>query len=130
MRQRRATTGVMAALVLLTGACGGGDSTPAAPTVSAGAVDLTITALDPKYSYDKESYAAKAGVITIELVNGGKENHNLLVQGVPSKTFKLTASRPGDRKVAAVQLSAGTYTVYCDIAGHRKAGMEARLVVS
>lgn len=128
--QKRAVIASAAALGLLFGACGGGsDGNVTQPTT--GAIDLTVKALDPggKYTYDAKSYTAKAGTVNVALANEGKENHNLLVQGVDKKKFKLAAT-PGETKAGAVTLSAGTYTIYCDIAGHRDAGMEAKLVVS
>ena len=127
---KRAALATVAALSLLLGACSsssGGDSTQ--PTT--GAVDLTVKALDPggKYSFDAKEYTAKAGTVNVALVDDGKENHNLLVQGVNKSKFKLSVT-PGETKTGAVTLSAATYTIYCDIAGHRAAGMEAKLVVS
>jgi plastocyanin len=127
--QKRAALAAAAAVGLLVTGCGGSGSDASQPTT--GAIDLTVKALDPggKYSYDAKEYTAKAGTVNVALVNEGKENHNLLVQGVSKGKFKLTVA-PGESKSGAVQLAGGTYTIYCDIAGHRDAGMEAKLVVS
>jgi uncharacterized cupredoxin-like copper-binding protein len=129
MRQeRRAALATAAALGLLFAGCGGGSGSDASEPTT-GAIDLTVKALDPggKYSYDAKDYTAKAGTVNVALVNEGKENHNLLIQNGPK--FKMTVA-PGETKTGAVRLAAGTYTIYCDIAGHRDAGMEARLVVN
>jgi plastocyanin len=128
--QKRTALATVAALSLLFGACssgGGGDAT--LPTT--GPIDLTVKSLDPggKYSYDLKDYTAKAGTVNVALVNDGKENHNLLIEGIDKGKFKISVT-PGQTKTCAVALSARTYTVYCDIAGHRAAGMEAKLVVS
>ena len=130
--QKRAALATIAALSLLLGACsssGGGGDTATQPTT--GPIDLTVKALDPggKYSFDAKNYTAKAGTVNVALVNEGKENHDLMVQGIDKGKFKLTAT-PSETKSGSVNLSAGTYTIYCDIAGHRSAGMEAKLVVS
>jgi plastocyanin len=127
--QKRAAIATVAALGLLFGACGGSGGDAAEPVT--GAIDLSVKALDPggKYSFDLKDYAVKTGKVNIELVNQGKENHNLLIQGVAKGTFKLTVA-PGETKSGAVSLTPKTYTIYCDIAGHRSAGMEAKLVVS
>ena len=129
--QKRAAIAAVAAFGLLLGACGGSSGGGSASQPTTGAIDLTVKALDPggKYSYDQKEYAAKAGTINVALVDAGKENHDLLVQGVDKKKFKLAVT-PNETKAAAVELAAGTYTIYCDIAGHREAGMEAKLVVS
>ena len=127
---KRAAIATAAALSLLLGACGGGSGGDASQPTT-GAIDLTVKALDPggKYSFDLKDYTAKAGTVNVALVNEGKENHNLLVQGVDKKKFKLSVT-PGETKTGAVTLAAATYTIYCDLAGHRSAGMEAKLVVS
>jgi len=127
---KRAAIASVAAFGLLLGACGGGGGS-SEPQPTTGPVDLTVKALDPggKYSFDLKDYTAKAGTVNVSLVNEGKENHNLLVQGINKSKFKL-AVNPGKTQSGAVTLSAGTYTIYCDIPGHRQAGMEAKLTVS
>ena len=126
---KRAAIATAAALSLLLGACGGSGGDASQPTT--GAIDLTVKSLDPggKYSFDLKDYTAKAGTVNVALVNEGKENHNLLVEGVDKKKFKLSVT-PGQTNTGAVSLPAKTYTIYCDIAGHRSGGMEAKLVVS
>jgi uncharacterized cupredoxin-like copper-binding protein len=128
--QKRAAIAAVAAFSLLLGACGG-SSGNAQTQPTTGAIDLTVKALDPggKYSFDQKQYTAKAGTVNVALVNDGKENHDLLIEGVDKNKFKLAAN-PGQTKGGAVTLAAKTYTIYCDIAGHRQSGMEATLVVS
>ena|SRR5687768_961831 len=128
--RKRAAIATVAALGLLAAACGGGSGGDASEPTT-GAIDLTVKSLDPggKYAYDLKNYTAKAGTVNVALVNEGKENHNLLIAGVDSKKFKLSVT-PGQTTTGAVTLSARTYDIYCDIAGHRDSGMEAKLVVS
>jgi len=127
---KRAAIATVAALGVLLGACGGSSGGGATQTTT-GPIDLTVKALDPggKYSFDSKSYTAKAGTVNVALVNAGQENHNLLVEGVDKNKFKLTVT-PGQTATGSVSLPAKTYTIYCDIAGHRQAGMEAKLVVN
>jgi plastocyanin len=125
---KRAAIATVAAVGLLFGACSSGADS-SSPTT--GAIDLTVKALDPggKYAYDMKDYTARAGTVDVALINEGKENHNLLIQGVDKGKFKMTVA-PGETKTGAVDLAAKTYEIYCDIAGHRDSGMEAKLVVS
>jgi FtsP/CotA-like multicopper oxidase with cupredoxin domain len=67
------------------------------------------------------------GVVTITLTNSGTMVHNLALENGPQSPDV----NPGDTVTFEVgDLASGTYTVYCAIAGHRAAGMEAFLVVT
>ena len=65
----------------------------------------------------------------VEQLHAPMRNTTAMSAVEEKKKFKL-AVVPNETKAAAVELAAGTYTIYCDIAGHRQAGMEAKLVVS
>ena len=67
------------------------------------------------------------GELRITISNTGTMAHNLVFENGP----KSADINPGETVTFDVgALEPGTYTIYCDIAGHRDAGMEARLVVS
>jgi len=100
------------------GAGGGGGGGGGAPLAIEGA-DLTFT--------PKEATAA-AGPVSITLKNVGAIQHNLVVVEDPS--FKKLDVAPGQSATGTLNAKPGTYTLYCDIAGHRPAGMEAKLTVS
>ena len=101
-------------------ASNGGGDTPA-DVVAVGKADL---------KFDKDTYTATAGAITIELVNDGSVPHTLVFDDDSIDFDKLRVNNDGDTDRGTVELPAGTYTIYCDIAGHRSAGMEATLVVN
>ncbi|MFZ6003010.1 MAG: multicopper oxidase domain-containing protein [Actinomycetota bacterium] len=62
------------------------------------------------------------------VTNDGSVAHNLVVEGSELKTADLAA---GDEEVLELgDLATGTYAMYCAIAGHREAGMEAELTVT
>jgi plastocyanin len=103
-------------------ACGGSDDdasgcSPVDSKVEVGAED--------SLKFDSDSYKADAGCIEVTYKNNGSTAHNLLIDG--KSGFKLTV---GDVDTGTVDLPAGNYTLYCDLAGHRAAGMEADLSVS
>lgn len=78
--------------------------------------------------FDKETYEADAGEVTIDLRNDGVLEHNLLIEGVDG--FELEVPAKGDTDSGSTTLEAGEYVIFCDVVGHREAGMESTLKVS
>ena len=78
--------------------------------------------------FDKADYTAKAGDINIQYVNDGSLQHTLLFK--EKSGCKLNVNSRGDTKTGKVNLTAGTYTMFCDVPGHETGGMKATLVVS
>ena len=117
---------VAGAVVLLApfAACGGGSSSGGG---SVSGADVTVHAQD-SLKFDKSDYAAKAGDLTIGYVNDGSLTHTLSIKDKDG--FKLQVTSRGDSKSGKVNLSAGSYTLFCDIPGHESAGMKATLNVS
>lgn len=65
---------------------------------------------------------------SLVVTNDGSVAHNLVVEGSDLTTAVLAA---GEQEVLELgDLPAGTYAMYCQIAGHREAGMEAELEVT
>jgi uncharacterized cupredoxin-like copper-binding protein len=112
-------------------ACGGGSSSGSsggANTVPANP-DLTVLAEDIKF--DQKQYTVHAGNVATAYLSKGQQNHTLVVQDPNGNKVPPTLKvSPGQKAGAVYQLSPGTYTLYCDIPGHRDAGMEATLTVT
>lgn len=70
-------------------------------------------------------YTAKAGVVEIDY--GGAAGHTLLFTDPKLAGFELATS---GKKKGNVELKAGKYTIYCNVTGHRAAGMQATITVS
>ena len=128
-----AALGVVTALGL--GACGsgGGEKKSAAtaetPT-SASATEPVSTTLALEahdISLTPKDLQAAAGTIAIRYTNAGAIEHTLLIDGISG--FKLDVASAGATDTGTVKLGPGTYTLYCNIPGHRAAGMEAHLTV-
>lgn len=128
---RRSVRTGMAALVMggvvLTG-CGGGDSGGTSDGAASTPADVVARGNDA-LKFDQKEYSAKAGSVKIELINDGSQPHTLLIEKKPAFK-KLSVNGKGDTATGTANLDPGTYTIYCDVAGHRGAGMEAKLVVS
>ena len=65
---------------------------------------------------------------TLEVTNGGSVVHNLAVEGEDLRTEMLDSHGTGQLDVSG--LAPGAYTLYCEVAGHREAGMHATLTVA
>lgn len=113
-----------AALAVTLSACGDSGDEGSPDACSAPDSTLTVGALDA-LTFDAESYDAGAGCLEITYANEGSVAHTLLVRG--ESGFKL---RVGDTDTGTITLDAGTYELFCDIAGHEAAGMVAELTVS
>lgn len=78
-------------------------------------------------SFPSDTYQAAAGTIQVTYENVGSIVHTLVIEDVDD--FKLTVNSNGDVDEGSVDLEPGTYDMYCDVPGHRQAGMEATLEV-
>jgi plastocyanin len=96
------------------GAGGGGAGTP-----------LKIDGADLSFA-PKES-TVPAGPVAITLTNVGKIQHTLLIEEDPS--FNKLDTQAGQSATGTFNAKPGTYTLFCDVPGHRAAGMEAKLTV-
>jgi plastocyanin len=114
-----------AALAITLTACGdsGDDSNNTASCTTSDST-VTVEAQDA-LKFDSDSYEAGAGCVEITYTNAGSVAHTLLVKG--KSGFKLSV---GDTDTGTIELTPGTYTLYCDIAGHEAAGMKADLTVA
>ncbi|HEV3364084.1 MAG TPA: cupredoxin domain-containing protein [Acidimicrobiia bacterium] len=85
-----------------------------------GPLNATITAYD--IGFREPDVTVPAGRVRIGLVDEGRLPHTLVIEGVPS--FKrLEVVGQGDRVTETFTIAPGTYTFYCDVPGHRQAGM-------
>jgi plastocyanin len=121
---------VLAVAVLAIAACGEDDdgatasgSTPPPPA------DLTVEAHDD--DLDRDEYRLAPGEQRVAYLQAGEIRHTLLVEtadGAAVDGFELEVDGSSS-DAGTVDLEAGRYKLYCDVPGHREAGMEADLVV-
>lgn len=85
-------------------------------------------------TFPQTSFTATAGDITVAYVNEGEILHSLLLETSAGEAVadwpRLEVPNHGDLALGTVSLSPGSYVLYCDIPGHRIAGMEATLTVA
>lgn len=121
---------------LLLAACGDDSSDDgvalggASPDPGPGAgTSLTVEAHD--IDFDRDAYRIAAGPVDVEYVQEGALPHSLLIEasdGGDVDRFELEVGEV-DADSGTVDLPAGDYVIYCDVPGHRDAGMEAELHV-
>ena len=121
-------TAAAAVVALPLTACGGGSSASSSGcnATSTTSPDVEVHASDA-LKFDKTEYTAKAGDVSIKYVDDGSLVHTLVVR---DKGCKLALSGKGDSKTGSVNLTPGTYEIFCDVPGHESSGMKANLVVS
>jgi plastocyanin len=136
---------VAALAVLGLAACGGGDndnettaaSAPATTTGAAGGggaggggstVDIS-TPSGSDLAFDQKDVSATAGNVTIDFDNKQPLQHDVAVADSSGKVLGQTDLVSSGTSNATVNLTAGTYTFYCTVPGHREAGMEGTLTV-
>lgn len=119
----------LALLALVVAGCSGGDGDSAG---DGGATDtattLAVTGTDA-LTFQPSELSATAGTVSVELTAGAGANHTFVVEGVDGDQ-PVAEAAAGETATGSVDLSAGTYTAYCSVPGHREAGMQATLNVS
>lgn len=79
-------------------------------------------------AYEAAPSEVPAGPVAMALQNNGSIEHNVVIEELDDR--KVLDAAGGASDDAEVELEAGDYTYYCDIAGHRSAGMEGTLTVT
>ena len=121
----RALAVVVAAVALLVAGCGGGSSGSGQP---AGSIKVSLT----EFKFEPSTISAPSGKVVFYLVNGGTTSHDMVIRD--SSNNRLDGSElisAGDTFVFTVNsLAAGTYTYFCDQAGHEASGMKGTLTIT
>ena len=135
-RRRLLLAGLLAGVFLLPTACEGDDPSPASSTAD---TSDTTPASDPgpgtpvtvkagDLFLDPAEVTVPPGAVTFTYVNDGVQRHTLVIDGVDG--FMLEVMARGDTDQGNVALERrGRYSMYCDVPGHREAGMEGMVVV-
>lgn len=129
MTRRLGLFSIAVLVLLVTAACGADDSpvTGATSADSSGEQPAGITVIAKDISLAPANVRTTSGDVHITYRNEGSIVHTLVIEGVDG--FKLDVAGTGDVDKGSVTLGPGTYTMYCDVAGHRQAGMHGTLEV-
>lgn len=119
----RAFAVAVAAVAVLAG-CGGGGGA-AQPS---GSIKVTLT----EFKFDPGTISAPSGKVVFFLVNAGTTSHDLIIRDASNN--RIAGSElisAGDSTVFTVDnIAAGTYTYFCDQAGHEQSGMRGTLTIT
>jgi plastocyanin len=78
--------------------------------------------------YDQAPTELPAGGVTVSLQNNGAIEHDVVFEELDDQ--RILDAAPGESDTADIELEPGEYTYYCDVPGHRAAGMEGTVTVS
>ena len=111
---------VLTALAFALAACGGGNGTSAET--------VTVKGMDT-FRYDPATLTAQVGqVINVTLDNEGVLEHNFVIQEMNVSLGPVAGGQAASGSFTPV--TAGAYEYYCDVPGHREAGMVGTLTVN
>jgi plastocyanin len=126
--RRRCLFALLPAVALAACGGGGGGGSSSSPTVPA---NPNLTVIAEEIHYDKKEYSVPTGEVRVEFDNQGTQTHNLIVQDPKGDRIDpKIQDGPGKKTGGVYQLGPGKYTLFCDITGHRDAGMVASLTVT
>jgi plastocyanin len=113
---------VTAVALLLAGCGGGGTAQPA------GSIKVTLT----EFKFDPSTISAPSGKVVFYLVNGGTTSHDMAIRDSSNNRLDLSELiSAGDAFVFTVNsIPPGTYTIFCDQAGHEASGMHGTLTIT
>ena len=118
MGKNKLAAGAVVLVVAVTGVAT--TAVSAAPTAV-----YKLSADKSKLKFNKSTIRAKAGRVTLRLSNPSNLPHNI---GIKGKGTGKTVQKGGTSTFART-LKKGTYTFYCGVGTHAKAGMTGKLIV-
>lgn len=121
-KQITTLTLMLLALVALTLAACGASATPTPPPLA-----VALKAGD--IMFDTTAITAKVGQpVTVTITNTGALEHSFVIDALD---VKIEHVQPGQTGTATfTPTEAGTFDFYCNVAGHKEAGMKGTLTIS
>jgi uncharacterized cupredoxin-like copper-binding protein len=116
---------LLALVLAAVGACGGGGGGGGAP---AGSTQVKVM----DFNFKPKAISVSSGKVVFFLVNSGPSAHDMLVADSTGKTLaRSSLVQPGDTFTFTIaNLPPGTYEFYCDVPGHKDAGMVGTLTAT
>jgi len=117
----------LAAVVLLTAGCGGGDEKGRTVTAPANG---SVRVVAKEYSFDPSHIVVRGpGSLRVTLANDGSLAHNWKLFKDGRELGGTTAFPSGQTKSAEVRVERGRYEFICTVGDHAELGMKGTLTV-
>jgi plastocyanin len=111
------------------GGASGGSTPPSGGKAAKGPGGTLKLAADPtQLAFDTKSLSSKPGKVTIDFNNPAQIQHDVAI-AEGSKVLATSKLIAGASTTVSADLAPGSYVFYCDVPGHREAGMEGTLTV-
>jgi uncharacterized cupredoxin-like copper-binding protein len=107
---------------------GGGGATEGGGGAGGGGGAATAEWVAVDIAFDQAPTEVAAGTVSASLTNEGATEHNVVIEELGDEM--ILDAPAGQSDSAEVELEAGDYTYYCNVPGHREAGMEGTLTVT
>jgi len=122
----RITIAISLAVGLVLAACGGGSSGGSPGGGTAAGTEVKVGLSDFAYSPKTVEVPADKK-FTLVVTNTGSVEHDFNVDALKINVVVPPNGKPKTEEIGP--LKAGTYELYCAVAGHKQAGMIGKLVV-
>lgn len=113
-------------------ACGGAAKSSSNSQQSGGGSTVQVEVTTDKtgmLKWEKTEYTVSAGDVTFQVNNPAPVIHQFAVEG-NGVNFQSPEFGPGTKNSYTIKgLKPGTYSIVCNVAGHKEAGMVAKLIV-
>jgi uncharacterized cupredoxin-like copper-binding protein len=96
------------------------------------AAPARVQVVEKEYSLTLSRLRVHSGRVTVQVVNFGMDEHDLVIQSNKSSasTWKSSLLAPEAIATKTLTLTRGKYTLFCSLPGHRQLGMVATLTVT
>ncbi len=121
----------MAGGAALLAACSVAVATSATTAGAASKAKVVSITANPygQLKYTSSSVSTTAGKVEIVFTNNSPLQHDVVLANSKNKILGKTPIFDKGKKDFTVTLTAGKYTYYCSVPGHREAGMQGTLTV-
>jgi uncharacterized cupredoxin-like copper-binding protein len=126
MRRTSLITASVALAALGLSACNGDDAGDAGEATT----NIEVLGTD-SLDFEPDAFTVPAGQeVTVELTSEAGVEHDFVIEDLDGEDVEVVHADPGETATGTFTIDdPGTYTFFCDVPGHRQAGMEGPLEV-